>query len=107
MNTESFRQEVRDWLKENCPEGVRRPPTAEDPIAWGGRLGDPDATADARLWLQRMGEKGWTAPTWPAEYGGGGLDKDQARVLQEDLRRIQARPALISFGISMPIARNA
>ena len=36
---------------------------------------------DSYLWLDRMVEKGWTVPTWPAEYGGGGLEKDQFLIL--------------------------
>ena len=48
-----------------------------------------------------MGAKGWTAPTWPREYGGGGLSKDEAKVLTQELARIKARPALLSFGIWM------
>jgi len=48
-----------------------------------------------------MGEKGWTTPEWPAEYGGGGLDRDQAKVLREEMSRVNARPALESFGIWM------
>ncbi|PTT71915.1 acyl-CoA dehydrogenase, partial [Pseudomonas sp. HMWF010] len=56
---------------------------------------------DAKLWLERMGAKGWTAPTWPKEYGGGGLSKEQAKVLEQELRRLKARPALMSFGVWM------
>ena len=101
MSLESFREDVKSWLEKNCPPGVRRPATPEDPIPWGGRRPEPDVSEDAKLWLQRMGEKGWTAPTWAAEYGGGGLSKEENKILQEELRRIHARPALISFGISM------
>ncbi|HAD26039.1 MAG TPA: acyl-CoA dehydrogenase, partial [Alphaproteobacteria bacterium] len=43
----------------------------------------------------------WTAPTWPKEYGGGGLNKDENKILQQELGRIRARPALSSFGIWM------
>jgi alkylation response protein AidB-like acyl-CoA dehydrogenase len=71
-----------------------------DEIVWGGR----NATfknPESETWLQRMGEKGWTCPTWPSEYGGGGLSKEENLVLQEELKRIGARPALSSFGISM------
>jgi acyl-CoA dehydrogenase len=35
------------------------------------------------------------------EYGGGGLNSTQAKVLKEELNRIKARPPLESFGISM------
>jgi acyl-CoA dehydrogenase len=43
-----------------------------------------------KLWLQRMGERGWTVPTWPKEYGGGGLDPAQAKVLREEMARLNA-----------------
>ena len=56
---------------------------------------------DQKLWAERMGEQGWTAPEWPVEYGGGGLSREQARVLREEMRRIGARNPLHSFGISM------
>lgn len=56
---------------------------------------------DAYLWLQRMSDKGWTAPTWPEEYGGGGLGKDDFLILLDELQRIQARPPLLGMGISM------
>jgi alkylation response protein AidB-like acyl-CoA dehydrogenase len=72
----------------------------EDETVWGGR----NATyknPDSKAWLDRMGAKGWTCPTWPKEYGGGGLNKDELRILQEELGRIHARPVLTSFGISM------
>ena len=48
-----------------------------------------------------MGERGWTVPTWPREYGGGGLSPDEAQVLQQEMRRLHCRPALWSFGIWM------
>ena len=40
---------------------------------------------DTRLWLERMAEKGWTTPTWPREYGGAGLSKEEYRILIEEL----------------------
>ena len=49
----------------------------------------------------KNGRKGWTCPTWPKEYGGGGLSFDENKILQEELMAIRARPALSSFGIWM------
>lgn len=97
---ELFRQQVREWLEENCPELMRAPYRSEADVCWGGR-NFTFQSEDQRLWLERMAGKGWTAPTWPAEYGGGGLDREQAKILKEELARIHARPALESFGISM------
>jgi alkylation response protein AidB-like acyl-CoA dehydrogenase len=48
-----------------------------------------------------MAERGWTAPTWPREYGGGGLSKDEARVLAQEMAKQRLRPPLIGFGLEM------
>ncbi len=97
--TNSFREEVRTWLEDNCPQSMRTPmPEAE--TVWGGR-NQQFSNPDAKLWLERMAEKGWTCPTWPREYGGGGLSAEDNRILSEELRKINARPALQSFGIWM------
>jgi len=97
---EVFRAETRAWLDAHCPPSVRTPMTGEEDAVWGGRNYE-FKNPEAKLWLDRMGAKGWTAPTWPAEYGGGGLSADENRVLQSELKRIGARPALFSFGIWM------
>ncbi len=95
-----FRTEVREWLEDNCPQSMRNPYASEVDICWGGRNFEFQSE-DQRVWLEKMGAKGWTAPTWPAAYGGGGLNGEQAAVLRSELKRISARPALESFGISM------
>ena len=98
-NLETFRQETREWLEENCPQSMRTP-MPEREMPWGGRNAE-FPNPDTKVWLDRMAERGWTAPTWPKEYGGGGLDKAQHKILQEELARIHARPALASFGLWM------
>ena len=93
---QSFREETRAWLEENCPPGARGP----GEVSNGSTkivIQDPDT----RLWLERMVEKGWTVPSWPKEYGGGGLSKSEYVVLLEEMKRIRARPALSGFGTSM------
>ena len=95
----SFRQEARDWLEDNCPPSIRRPPGPNEGTGGGRRATYPNP--DAKVWLDRMAERGWTAPMWPKEYGGGGLDREQATVLAEELRRIKARPAHTGMGLSM------
>jgi len=97
---DSFRNEVRAWLSDNCPETMRQPYGSEADVCWGGRDGKFQSE-DQKNWLENMAAKGWTAPAWPKEYGGGGLDREQIKVLKDELGRIHARPALESFGISM------
>jgi acyl-CoA dehydrogenase len=96
----SFRQAVRTWLEENCPPSMRSPLRSEAEVCWGGR-NFQFQSEDQRLWLERMAARGWTAPTWPREYGGGGLDAGQALVLAQEMSRLGCRPALYSFGIWM------
>ena len=97
---DSFRQDARDWLEANCPESMRHPYRSEADLCWGGRNCEFQSE-DQKLWLDRMAAKGWTVPIWPTRYGGGGLGREHAKVLKEELARIHARPALESFGISM------
>jgi acyl-CoA dehydrogenase len=99
-DTEQFRQQTREWLEANCPESMRTPEQDEYDQYWGGR--NPEMNSpEQKLWADRMGEKGWTAPEWPAEYGGGGLDKEESKILRQEMKRIGARNPLHSFGISM------
>lgn len=94
-----FRTETRAWLEANCPASMRTPLTGDE-TPWGGRK-FKWKNPDSKLWLDRMAEKGWTAPMWPKAYGGGGLTAAEARVLEQELARIKARPALFSFGVWM------
>ncbi|MEM1403611.1 MAG: acyl-CoA dehydrogenase family protein [Pseudomonadota bacterium] len=97
---EAFRAETREWLEANCPESMRQPVSSFEDIYVGGR--NPEvAHPDQPLWCERMAERGWTVPHWPKEYGGGGLDSQEQKVLKEEMARIGARRPLDSFGISM------
>lgn len=100
MSLEAFREETRAWLEANCPDSMRKPIRSEADICWGGRNWE-FANKDQKLWFDRMVEKGWTVPTWPTEYGGGGLSKEQAFILKEEMKAISARSPLDSFGIWM------
>ena len=93
---QTFREETRNWLEANCPQEMRKP----GDVAWGGRNAQ-FSHPDQKIWLERMGEKGWTCPTWPSEYGGGGLSKEENKILQEEMSAIGARSPLGSFGIWM------
>lgn len=99
QDLETFRADTRAWLEENCPASMRTP-MPENETVWGGRRAT-FANPDSKIWLDRMADKGWTTPTWPAEYGGGGLSKAESQILAEEMQRIGARPPLVSFGISM------
>ncbi len=97
---DTFRAETRAWLEANCPAECRGPVDSDDDRVWGGRNAVFPTPAH-KVWLDRMGAKGWTAPEWPTQYGGGGLSREQAKVLHSEMRRIEAQPPLASFGVWM------
>src|SRR5215470_14510467 len=96
---ELFRTETRSWLLANAPQSMFTPARSEEDVCWGGKK--TKYPADALRWLEVMGERGWTAPTWPKEYGGGGLTREEAKILAEEMRDLKLRPALAGFGLTM------
>jgi alkylation response protein AidB-like acyl-CoA dehydrogenase len=95
---EAFRGEARSWLEENYPQSLRRESDAtQEAIMMGGL----NPTGDQKLWKERIAAKGWGAPTWPSQYGGGGLSPQQARVLQEEMARIGANNPIQGMGTGM------
>ena len=96
MSAEAFRAEARDWLEDNCPPTMRR---AGGYTAGGRKARYPNP--ETKLWLDRMAERGWTAPHWPTEYGGGGLSKEEHQILADEMGRINAAAPLSGHGLTM------
>jgi alkylation response protein AidB-like acyl-CoA dehydrogenase len=98
---EAFRAEVREWLGQNYPAQLRASDAATDPEAiWGGRAFE-GAEDPQIVWMRRVASRGWTAPTWPEAYGGGGLTPAQAKVVDQELAAGRYRTPLASFGLWM------
>jgi alkylation response protein AidB-like acyl-CoA dehydrogenase len=77
-----------------------RVPGPESEDVWGGR-NETFAHPDAKIWFERMRDKGWLAPTWPVDYGGAGMSDADARVLAQQMRALRCRLPLKSFGLWM------
>ena len=92
---EAFRAEAREWIAANFPPALK---------GRGGIMvgeGGPPAGDDFSKWKKAMGDKGWGTPTYPKEYGGGGLSVPQARVLQQELNRAGAFSPIGGMGVMM------
>lgn len=92
---EELRQSARFWIEENFPKSLKNSELAKH-VHGGYEPGYPD---DFLLWRKRMGEQGWGAPTWPTQYGGGGLSNDEAKVVAEELNRAGAFNPIGGMGI--------
>ena len=92
---EAFRLEARTWLEANFPPALKGK----------GALANSEVRSDEPelvKWRKAIGAKGWATPTWPAEYGGGGLSPAQARVLSQEMGKIGAfNPLMFGMGITM------
>jgi alkylation response protein AidB-like acyl-CoA dehydrogenase len=84
---EAFRRDTRSWLDEVCPASLRP-----------GATGAAPTDEDRKAWLDAFAKRGYTTPTWPTEYGGGGLSKEQVRVLNEEVTRFGVFPP----GVHLP-----
>ena len=73
---EALRGEVRAWLGEHA-DGVGAPADAADLTR--------EQFERNRALLRGLGERGWYAPTWPKQYGGGALSPAVAAVIREEL----------------------
>jgi alkylation response protein AidB-like acyl-CoA dehydrogenase len=97
VDLEAFRAEARQWISENFPKSLE----GKAGLAMAMMEG-LQATGDLALWKERMGAKGWGTPTWPTEYGGGGLSNAQARVLQQEMAKAGAfNPLTFGMGVTM------
>ena len=82
MTVETFRSEVKDWLSENFNDKIRS---------------SAEGSEERKQWISKLAGKGWTAPQWPKEYGGAGLDFQEHIGLVQELRAAGA-PTLADNG---------
>lgn len=96
---ETFKQEVAQWLQENCPASMRKPIVSEEMVWGSSKL--QFLNEDQKLWFERMRDRGWFAPSWPREYGGGGLSPKEARILETEMARLGCRQPQYNLGVWM------
>ncbi len=96
---EQFRSEIREWLEANAPRELVGL-TAREQLFAGGR--NPELPhPKSKEWCDLCAERGLTAPTWPKEYGGGGLSREEERIFHQELSRMQMPIPLTGFGMTM------
>lgn len=98
---DTFRREARAWVRENCPKSLWGT-SGGGPFEgyWGGTRcteTDPDVLA----WRDRGIAKGWTAPSWPREYGGAGLSRAHEQIVHDEFKAIGAPRPVAGQGLAM------
>ncbi len=92
---DAFRVEVREWLEANFPKSL-----AHDADTQLAKLQARPESPEATAWRLALGAKGWGVPTWPKEYGGGGLSRAEARVLAEEMANLGTRNPIGGMGVA-------
>ncbi|HNH35841.1 MAG TPA: acyl-CoA dehydrogenase family protein [Rhodocyclaceae bacterium] len=87
---QAFREEVRAFVREKLPAHIRHK------VMNGLHL----EKSDHVLWLRTLHERGWSAATWPTEFGGPGWSPVEQYVFEEECAAGGA-PRLIPFGLKM------
>ncbi len=93
---DGFRQEARAWLEANFPKAL-----VGKENAFASIDAPAQSSQDYAAWKQAMADRGWGVPTWPKQYGGGGLSRAEARVLAEEMARIGAWNPIGGMGVMM------
>ena len=95
LELEEFRGQARAWLEANFPASLKGK-------AFLAATEVTTTNAELKAWRKAIGLKGWATPTWPVEYGGGGLTPQQARVLTQEMGKIGAfNPLMFGMGVTM------
>ena len=87
----AFRDEVRQFIKNNLPSKIRDVIVAE-------RMDVPKEYQ--RQWHRLLQTKGWGCPTWPVEYGGPGWEDWQHYFFEREIALGDAPRSMI-YGVGM------
>ena len=86
-----FRSEVRDFIRSNLPDHIRRAVSEE-------RM--DIHKEDQRHWHKILAEQGWAVPAWPKEYGGADWTDEQLYIFEREIALADAPRPMIN-GIQM------
>ena len=84
----AFREEARNWLKNNVPTAAE--------------LEGLNEIAAAKLWQKRKYDAGWACITWPKEYGGRGATAIEQVIWNQEESKFSGLPGgVFSIGQGM------
>ncbi|WP_428028042.1 acyl-CoA dehydrogenase family protein [Altererythrobacter sp.] len=92
----AFREEVRQFLADNFSPELKGKGNALAGVEGPSKEGPAE-----KAWREAVGSRGWGTPTWPKEYGGGGLNRREAAILNEEFAKAGAYNPIGGMGVMM------
>ena len=89
---EKFREEVRDFIEDECPEDLR-----------GGGVSIFEQAGNLFAWRAKLAKKKWVAPAWPKEYGGAGMSIMEQFIYNLETARMRAPSPLYIGGLGVAV----
>lgn len=86
----AFRDEVRSFIRDHLPLELAARSRAQTHLS----------REDVTRWHRVLHSRGWSVPSWPAEYGGPGWSATQRYIFEDECARADA-PPLSTIAISM------
>src|SRR5579862_3655878 len=87
---DAFRQEARAFIAENYPSALRAKQNSEEALS----------KEDYLSWHRILAQKGWSAPSWPLEWGGTGWSPTQKYIWSEEQAQADTI-GILPFGVAM------
>jgi alkylation response protein AidB-like acyl-CoA dehydrogenase len=93
---DDFRARIRTFLDQNLPDG------------WAGigALPHDDVKPFTDVWRQKLAANSLLAPSWPKEYGGGGLSELEQVILAEEFQKAGAPTGGVNDAFSIQMVGN-
>ncbi|MCK1715262.1 acyl-CoA dehydrogenase family protein [Bradyrhizobium sp. 143] len=87
---EAFREEVRQFLRDSVPCGIRRKLVE----------GQHPSKDELVSWWRILNKRGWGVTRWPCQYGGTGWSSVKQHIFTAELQMYPAPPPL-AYGVGM------
>lgn len=91
---EKLKRDVQEFFKNEAKLAEESAKETDSGIGWG------PATWEI---LQKLGAKGWLAPSWPKEYGGLDGTYIQRFILSEEIAYYGISPSTVAVGMAGPV----
>jgi alkylation response protein AidB-like acyl-CoA dehydrogenase len=89
-----WREEVREFIKNQAPAALRSGGDEGEGSLFG-RMGA------IKEWREKVAEKGWIAPSWPAKYGGADMSVVDQFIMNEEFAESGVPGNVGGFGVMM------